>query len=235
MFDPNYSMTMSGMMSSSQASSSYEGGNDGSVETATTNTTGNNSLDQRQRQQLATLDGNNNNDNSRHPSSSHRGGGGSSTNTTGSTRSRSLNLDSSDYIDDKADEREIRNQLAKHGQAVGAYAMEEEAPNRQELRGRVNRMSRSESQRRARLAELSRGSGGNGGGGVAIPEGDDLIDANIERMEDFEYRNLSLYEKGFGKIGLGGTERKMERCICILFTICCVVLIVAISLFLTLP
>ncbi len=234
MFDPNYSMTMSGMMSSSQASSSYEEGNDGSVETATTNATGNNSLDQRQRQQLATLDGNNNNSsNNRHPSSSHRGGG-SSTNTTGSTRSH-LNLDSSDYIDDKADERELRYQLAKHGQAVGAYAMEEEAPNRQELRGRVNRMSRSESQRRARLAELSRGSGGNGNGGsgVAIPEGD-VIDANIERMEDFEYRNLSLYEKGFGKIGLGGTERKMERCICILFTVCCVVLIVAISLFLSL-
>ena len=95
-------------------------------------------------------------------------------------------------------------------------------------------MSRTESQRRARLAELS-GNNGGGGGVVAIEEGgdggDDIVDARVERMEEFEYRNLSMSQKAFHKMGLGGEDKKTERIICLTFGVCCVVLLIAVSLY----
>ena len=217
LLDPNYDMD----------ESTSDEGNDSS-----TNNTGNESLDQRQRQQLATVSPNRNSVRfSTSSQSQYSTGGGSRT---------SLNLSNQDYINDKADERELRRQLATQGQAIGAYAIDVEAPDRQEIRGRRARVSRTESQRRARLAELSGNSGGGGGGGVATTlnntaeggRGGDLVDANIERMEEYEYRNLSMYQKASYKIGLGGEEKKTERMICWIFCFCVVVLVIAISLYL---
>jgi len=117
---------------------------------------------------------------------------------------------------------------------VGAYAIDDEAPHRQEVRGRRTRVSRTESQRRARLSELS---------GVAPPaaaaattmnsitEGGDIVEADIERMEEYEYRNLSMLDKFFYRIGLDGEDNKTERVICLTFGVCILVLLVAIILY----
>eukprot|EP00985_Skeletonema_marinoi_P018951 scaffold10716_cov91-Skeletonema_marinoi.AAC.5 len=228
-FDPNYSMA------SSQVSS-----NDSS-----TSNTGNENLDQRQRQQLATVNSNNNNNSVRFSNdsssrSSNRNNLRPSTLTNSSSQysrassRNSLNPSTEDYFDDKATERELRRQLATQGQAVGAYAIDDEAPHRQEVRGRRTRVSRTESQRRARLSELS---------GVAptaaaaattmnsITEGGDIVEADIERMEEYEYRNLSMYDKFFYRIGLDGEDNKTERVICLTFGVCILVLLVAIILY----
>lgn len=145
--------------------------------------------------------------------------------SSASTRSRTQS--NSDYSDSKAHELEIRRQLATKGQAIGAYAMDVEAPNRQEVRGRRSRVGRTESQRRARLLELS---GGDGAANVT-GDGGDIIDADIERMEDYEYRNLPMYQKAFGKIGLSGEDKKIERIICFVFSFCCLLLLVTIIMY----
>jgi len=246
-FDPNYSMA------SSQVSS-----NDSS-----TSNTGSENLDQRQRQQLATLNSNHNtsssrrnnnsNNNSRSSNNHHtqppsNNASSSSSSSQYSTSSRTnLQISAQDYFDPKATERELRRQLATQGQAIGAYAIDDEAPHRQEVRGRRARVSRTESQRRARLLELSGGNNapppppsgtaasGSGGGAVitGLSEGGDnnIVDADIERMEEYEYRNLSLYHKFFYKIGLDGDDNKTERVICLTFGVCILVLLVAIILY----
>ena len=61
--------------------------------------------------------------------------------------------------------------------------------------------------------------------------GDNIVDADIERMEEYEYRNLSLYHKFFYRIGLDGDVNKTERVICLTFGVCILVLLVAIILY----
>jgi len=98
-------------------------------------------------------------------------------------------------------------------------------------------VSRTESQRRARLSELS----GNATPAPAaaastatlnnIAEGGDIVEADIERMEEYEYRNLSMYDKFFYRIGLDGEDNKTERVICLTFGVCILVLLAAIILY----
>jgi len=149
------------------------------------------------------------------------------------SRSGSLDLSQQDYMDPKAREREIRDRLARSGGAIGAYHMDEVAPQRQNRSGgaRRGRMGRSASQRAARLAEIE-GSGGGGGGGPTRASSRNLINggmgdeevlnADIERADDYSAMEMTqmtltnkIFNKHFASFGLNDRDAGFDRKICI--------------------
>ena len=122
----------------------------------------------------------------------------------------SLELSDNDYIDDKADERELRRRLGTEVGAVGAYHINEVAFARQNRAGR-SRMRRTESQRRARLAELTREENTAATDVGASDVNNDpielepIMDADIERADDTQ----DHVKSGLWVIGLDGVTDKI--------------------------
>jgi len=101
-----------------------------------------------------------------------------------------LSINEDDYMDAKAEEREIRNHLAQNAGAIGAYHIEEAAPARQNRGNNPGRRRnrRSDSQRRARLSfiagemnsagaavdevDITKGRGGGAGNDVEMGDGE---------------------------------------------------------------
>jgi len=155
-----------------------------------------------------------------------------------------------DYVDDKADEREIRRQLATSAGAIGAFHLSEPAPSRQNLAGgRRSRTRRTESQRRARLAVLTSGEGdGNAAsdanesftasGNVAVEAGNtvhstnngevimDAAIANVENGIDDPIKSSTI-----SKLGFTDEERGTDRIIYLVIAIMAVVLLVLIIIY----
>lgn len=163
---------------------------------------------------------------------------------SGSQRSGSLDLSQQDYMDPKAREREIRDRLARSGGAIGAYHMDEVAPQRQNRSGgaRRGRMGRSASQRAARLAEIE-GSGGGGGGGPTRASSRNLINggmgdeevlnADIERADDYSAMEMTqmtltnkIFNKHFASFGLNDRDAGFDRKICIFLVVLALALLV---------
>jgi len=153
------------------------------------------------------------------------------------SRSGSLDLSQQDYMDPKAREREIRDRLARSGGAIGAYHMDEVAPQRQNRSGgaRRGRMGRSASQRAARLAEIE-GSGGGGGGAPTRASSRNLINggmgdeevlnADIERADDYSAMEMTqmtftnkIFSKHFASFGLNDRDAGFDRKICIFLAV----------------
>lgn len=93
-------------------------------------------------------------------------------------------------------------------------------------------VSRTESQRSARLLELSGNAPPSTGRGVFNDVAkEEIVGADTERIDKYEYRNLSMYHKVFHRIGLDGEEKKVDRAICLTFGVCALVLLVAMILY----
>ena len=170
---------------------------------------------------------------------------------SGSQRSGSLDLSQQDYMDPKAREREIRDRLARSGGAIGAYHMDEVAPQRQNRSGgaRRGRMGRSASQRAARLAEIE-GSGGGGGGGPTRASSRNLINggmgdeevlnADIERADDYSAMEMTqitltnkIFNKHFASFGLNDRDAGFDRKICIFLVVLALALLIMVIILAT--
>lgn len=141
--------------------------------------------------------------------------------------SRASKISDEDYVDPKADEREIRRQLATEGGAVGAYHIQEAAFARQNRANRPARRGRTESERRARLAELE----GHGNPATGNQPIEPVIDADIERADDAFDDMTSKRESRLSVIGLGGDMSGIDVITCGLLALLFLALLVMIIIF----
>jgi len=131
----------------------------------------------------------------------------------------SFEITDEDYMDDKAGERAIRRQLATQAGAIGAYHIDEAAPERQRRSGGRARANRTQSQRRARLAQLSSIEDGTGNSPVAdVGAGESsnepVMYADIELENDMFQPRHRRTSSRLSIIGLGGEDSGTDRIVC---------------------